>query len=84
MTSNYDSENIDSQINPQMINLNNPPNNIKEDMQKNYSSYQGYKSNQPMQTRNKKQQGAKEERWKNIKITSIVAERVLLSNQEGN
>jgi len=84
LMSNYNSENIDSQNNNQMMNSNNPSNIVREDIHRNYSSYQGYKSNQPMQNRNKKSQGAKEERWKNIKITSIVAERIILSNQEGN
>lgn len=84
--SNYHSENIESQNNPQMINHindNNHFNSTKEDIQKNYSSHQGYRTNQPMQTRIKKPQGSKEERWKNIKIMNIVAERVLLSNQDG-
>lgn len=89
MMRNYNSENIESLNNNQKLGnlnnqLNNNNNNGKEDMHMNYSSYQGYRSNQPMQTRVKKPQGAKEERWKNIKITNIIAERVLLSNQEGN
>lgn len=75
MMSNYNSENVAESQNNQINNLS--------EMQKNYGSYQGFRSNQPVQTRFKKPQGAKEERWKSIKITSIVSERILLSNQEG-
>lgn len=81
---NYNSENIE--IPMRELHMNDDANNNQKnlnDMQKNYSSHQINKNNQPTQTRNKKSLGTKEERWKNIKITSIVAERILLSNQEG-
>jgi hypothetical protein len=81
LMSNYNSENVGESPDPNM-NLNNQFNNMSE-IHKNYASHQGFRSNQPAQTRLKKPQGAKEERWKSIKITSIIAERVLLSNQEG-
>jgi len=81
LMSNYNSENVGESPDPNM-NLNNKFNNMSE-IHKNYASCQGFRSNQPVQTRLKKPQGAKEEKWKSIKITSIIAERVLLSNQEG-
>lgn len=66
-------------------NSNNNSNLVIKENQKNYSSYQGYKINQPTQTRNvKKNFINKEEKWKSLKINSIIPERVLLSHQEGN
>ncbi len=86
---NYYSENIEipsKDLNTENENsVNNMNNNYNKinDMYKNYSSFNGNKNNQPTQTRNKKYIGSKEEKWKNMKITSIVAERILLSQQEG-
>lgn len=58
--SNYNSENIENQNIPKMNNINHQlNNNLKEDINKNYSSYQGYKSNQPMQQELKSCKGQK-------------------------
>jgi len=65
----------------EQANLND--NEVSDLYKSNNNSYQGMKNNQPSQTRNKRPQGAKEERWKNIKITSIISEKAILSNQEG-
>ncbi len=57
--------------------------NINKSLNKYYSSFQGYKNNQPSQTKIKKPQGIKEDRWKSIHVTNIVSARILLSKQEG-